>query len=244
MNLTQKLIAGLALISACALANEAKADKFNGLVGIGGGSGEGYSKLSVPVKLDYIKDKSGLGLTIGTETANSKTAVIAGPHLFHDGENISIYADYIFSSNDAKAKGTTKEESVSHNIELILRLGEKVGFLAESSAKIANKYNASVEAGVDVKDSFTKNLALSAQAGFERDEFYNNPNATYGSLGAIYKTKNILLEAKLKAGQKFAVIFSPQLFLTDNVLIGANLEADRTNGRNSIFGNFFAGVRY
>lgn len=225
-------------------ASEAKADKFNGMVGLSGVSGEGYSKLSVPVKLDYIGNKGGAGLTAGSETANGNTAVMVGPHLFYNDEKVSIYADYIFSSNDAKAKGTTNEESVSHNLELMLRAGEKVGFLVEGSTKIANKYSTSVEAGVDVKNSFTKDLALSAQAGFERDSFYDKPNATYGSLGAIYKADNVILEAKLKAGQKFVVKFSPQLFLTDNVFVGANLEADRTNGRNLLLGNFFTGVRY
>ena len=244
MSSKQKLIIGATILSLCTLSNEAKADKFNEIVGISGVSGEGYSKLSVPIKLDYIKEKGGAGLTAGSETANAETAVMVGPHLFYDDEKVSVYADYIFSSNDAKAEGATKEKSVSHNLELMLRLGEKVGFLIENSAKIANKYNASVEAGVDVRDAFTENLALSAQAGFERDEFYKNPNATYGALGAVYKTNPFLLEMKLKAGQKFAVRFSPQLFLTDNVLVGGNLEADRTNKRNSILGNIFAGVRY
>ncbi len=244
MNSKQKLIIGATILSICALATEAKADKFNGMVGLTGVSGEGYNKLSVPVKLDYIGNKGGAGLTAGSETANGNTAVMVGPHLFYNDEKVSIYADYIFSSNDAKAKGTTNEESVSHNLELMLRAGEKVGFLIEGSAKIANKYTASVEGGVDVKNTFTKDLALSAQAGFESDSFYNKPNATYGSLGATYKTDNILFETKLKAGQKFAVKFSPQLFLTDSVFVGANLEADRTNKRNLILGNFFTGVRY
>lgn len=244
MKKIQKLIIGTAILSVCALANEAKADKFNGIVGLTGVSGEGYSKLSVPVKLDYIGNKGGAGLTAGTETANKNTAVMAGPHLFYDDEKVSIYADYIFSSNDAKAKGTTGKESFSHNLEFMLRAGEKVGFLIDSEAKIANKYNVLVEAGVDIKDVFAENLALSAQAGFERDSFYNSPNATYGSLGTAYKANPFLFEAKLKAGQKFAVKFSPQLFLTDNIIVGGNIEADRTNGRNLVSGSFFAGVRY